>query len=65
MVSDNTTHDSCTVAAFIERLIEYLEDKDIEVTHVIEQCDGALNQYKLAQTFFDLAEDVSRYQMRW
>lgn len=49
-------------AVFRERLIEYLKDKGIEVTYLMEQCDVP-RHYKLAQAFLHLAEDTSRCQI--
>ena len=44
------SHDSCVVAAFRERSIEYVKDKGMEVTYVIEWCDTVKQNWH--QLFF-------------
>ena len=51
------SHDSCAVAAFRERSIDYMKDKGMLATQVIEWCN-TLKKYKLAQAFLHLGEMV-------
>ena len=62
-LSDDITHDACAIAAFRERLVQHLQDKGIKVSHLIEWCDSARSQYKLAQTFLHISEDAGRYEI--
>ena len=61
MLSDDITYNVCVVVAVRERLVQHLKDKGIKVSHLIEWCDGAGSQYKLAQAFFHISEDAAKY----
>ena len=56
IVSDDLNHDAQAVSSFRKRLIAHLRSKEIEIRHLIEWCNGAPTQYKLAQGFANIAE---------
>lgn len=64
MLSDDITNDACAAAAFRERFVQHLQDKGIKVSHLIEWCDGAGSQYKLAQAFLHISEGAASQDMK-
>ena len=60
ILSDDINHDIYAVTAFMKRLVDHLRSKMIEVSHLIEWCDGAPNQYKLVHAFADISEEADK-----
>ena len=65
-VSSDLTHDHYCVKKFVEEAVNHLkQERQVEITNLVQWTDGCASQYKCCMSFYDistcdLAEEVSR-----